>query len=111
MGGTSHALLERVARADHFGRTRPDSIARQFPTGEALVAGAREIDVEEHAVKDAVMGRNFIARGMIPGPAFGPILQRCREIQEEKGSTDLEAILKRVLGETAPGGGEGEREE
>jgi tRNA nucleotidyltransferase (CCA-adding enzyme) len=103
--GASVQMLERVARADHFGRTTPEALARQFPEGEEFLRRARDLAVEEHAVKDAVLGRHLIARGMTPGPQFGPILERCREIQEETGLDDPEAILDRALG---PASGRGE---
>jgi tRNA nucleotidyltransferase (CCA-adding enzyme) len=96
--GTSAHMLERVARADHFGRTTPEALARRFPEGEEFLRRSRELQVEEHAVKDAVLGRHLIARGLTPGPGFGPILERCREVQEETGLADPEAILERVLG-------------
>lgn len=95
--GLSMTFLELVARADHFGRTTPEALARQFPAGEAFVAAAHRYAVEEHAVKDVVMGRHLIARGMAPGPHFGKILARCREVQDETGWEDPERILAEVL--------------
>ncbi len=95
--GMSMTFLELVARADHFGRTTPEALARRFPAGEAFVAAAHRYAVEEHAVKDLVLGRHLIARGMAPGPHFGKILARCREVQDETGWEDPERILNEVF--------------
>lgn len=96
-------LLLRVAQADHFGRTTPDAVAREFPAGERLARRIEEIGAEAAVAQDVVLGRHLIARGMRPGPEFGPILERCREVQDETGWTDPEAILERVLVK-GPGG-------
>jgi len=96
--GLSMVELERVARADHLGRTTSDALARQFPAGDAFLARAAELEVESHAIPDAVQGRHLIARGFSPGPEFGRILARCRELQDETGWNDPEQILAAVLG-------------
>ncbi len=97
--GLPLTMLELVARADHFGRTTPDALARSFPAGEAFLAAARELEVEERAMPDVVLGRHLIARGWTPGPIFGKILDRCREVQDEAGWTEAEPILERVFAE------------
>jgi tRNA nucleotidyltransferase (CCA-adding enzyme) len=107
-GGASVVLLERVARADHFGRTTPEALARSFPEGEEFLRRARDLEVEEHAVKDVVLGRHLIRRGFAPGPHFGPILRLCRDVQDETGLSDPEAILDRVLHGPAPPAGAAE---
>lgn len=96
--GVTAALLERVARADHFGRTTADALARVFPAGDEFLARARELTIEKSPPRDVVLGRHLIARGLRPGPEFGAILERCRELQDETGWTDPEQILARVLG-------------
>ena len=98
--GATLAQLERVARADHFGRTTPDALARRFEAGDRFLEVARQLEVSEAAVPDAVGGRHLVARGFEPGPGFGPILARCREIQDETGWTDPEPILERALSES-----------
>jgi tRNA nucleotidyltransferase (CCA-adding enzyme) len=104
-GGLNMGDLERLARSDHFGRTTPEALARRFPEGEEFLRRARDLEVEAHAIKDVVLGRHLIARGMEPGPHFGPLLARCRAIQEETGLTDPQLILDRALsGEEPPGG-------
>ena len=97
--GASIELLVRVARADHLGRTTADARAGRFDAGDAFLAAARAHSVERTAPRDAVLGRHLIERGMRPGPEFSPILERCREIQDETGWTDPERILDRALGE------------
>ena len=96
--GVSIELLARVARADHLGRTTDDALAGRFDAGDAFLAAARAHSVERTAPRDAVLGRHLIDRGMQPGPGFAPILERCREIQDETGWTDPKRILDRVLG-------------
>ena len=95
--GVGIDLLVRVARADHLGRTTADALAGRFEAGDAFLAAARAHSVEHAAPRDAVLGRHLVARGMEPGPGFAPILERCREIQDETGWTDPETILDRAL--------------
>ena len=100
--GVTMELLARVARADHFGRTTADALARNFAAGDRFLARAGELEVVEEAPRDAVQGRHLIARGLTPGPRFGPLLARCRELQDERGWRDAERILDVVLGESEP---------
>ena len=95
--GVSIELLVRVARADHLGRTTDDAVAGRFDAGDAFLAAARACHVERTAPRDAVLGRHLIEHGMQPGPGFAPILERCREIQDETGWTEPERILDRAL--------------
>ena len=95
--GTSIELLVKVARADHLGRTTGDAIAGRFDAGDAFLAAARAHCVERTAPRDAVLGRHLIERGLQPGPGFAPILERCREIQDQTDWTDPERILDRAL--------------
>ena len=95
--GVSIELLVKVARADHLGRTTDDAIAGRFDAGDAFLAAARACHVERTAPRDAVLGRHLIEHGMQPGRGFAPILERCREIQDETGWTDPERILGRAL--------------
>ena len=100
--GTTMEMLHRVARSDHFGRTTPDALAREFPAGDSFLATAREIAVERKPEPDVVLGRHLIALGMKPGPSFGPILARCRDLQYESGSRDVDEILRTALAEEFP---------
>ncbi|MEZ4271478.1 MAG: HD domain-containing protein [Myxococcota bacterium] len=92
-------LLVRVARADHFGRTTPEALARRFPAGETFLQTARELTVEHSGPVDVVLGRHLIARGLTPGPHFARLLERSREIQDETGWQDPQRILDAVLNE------------
>jgi tRNA nucleotidyltransferase (CCA-adding enzyme) len=95
--GASLELLVRVARADHFGRTTEEALACQFPDGDRFLDIARALTVVHHAPPDVVLGRHLVARGLDPGPTFGRILERCREIQDETGELDPSVILDRAL--------------
>ena len=95
--GASIELLVKVARADHLGRTTDDAIAGRFDAGDAFLAAACAHRVERVAPRDVVLGRHLIAHGLEPGPGFAPILERCRDVQDETGWTDPEQILDRVL--------------
>ena len=97
--GVSIELLVRLARADHLGRTTADALAGRFDAGDAFLAASRACSVEHVAPRDVVLGRHLIARGLQPGPGFAPILERCRDVQDETGWTDPARILDRVLAE------------
>jgi tRNA nucleotidyltransferase (CCA-adding enzyme) len=95
--GVSLELLLRVARADHLGRTTQDALAGDFPAGDTFRERASKLAVEHRAPVDVVLGRHLIARGLTPGPHFGEILRRCRELQDELGETSPDRLLDRVL--------------
>lgn len=97
--GISFELLLAVATADHFGRTTPEALARQFPAGETFLTRAHALVEPGQASEDVVKGRHLIARGLRPGPEFAQMLARCRDVQDETGWTDPDAILERALGE------------
>jgi tRNA nucleotidyltransferase (CCA-adding enzyme) len=78
--GVSAELLERVARV------------QGFPEGSRFLAETARL-----ASHDVVFGRHLLARGLAPGPEFAQILTRCREVQDETGWSDPEAILRRAL--------------
>ena len=97
--GVSMELLVRVARADHLGRTTDEALARVFPAGDAFLEQAKRYLVEQKGPKDVVQGRHLIARGIAPGPEFGEILARCRDLQDEHGWDDPEYLLDAALSE------------
>ena len=94
--GVNIALLVRVARADHWGRTTDEARNRIFPAADAFVAEAEKASVVDEAPTDFVQGRHLQARGLEPGPQFGEILNRCRDLQDETGWTDADKILDKV---------------
>ncbi len=95
--GTRISLLEQVARADALGTATPDALAGRFPAGDAFLEAADEVELRDQVPRDIVQGRHLIAGGLEPGPEFGPILERCREVQDEEGWDDPERILEQAL--------------
>jgi len=95
--GVSMELLVRTARADHFGRTTKEALARSFPEGERFLARARALAVADGSPPNAVLGRHLIARGFKPGPEFSDLLRRCRAVQDMHGWNEPDRILDAVL--------------
>lgn len=93
-GGTDMTTLWLVSRADHFGRTTPDAIAREFKSGDEFLRKAKEIKVELRPESDVVMGRHLVERGMKPSAEFKDILGRCRKIQYDRGLSDAAQIMR-----------------
>lgn len=81
--------LVRVARADHFGRTTPDAIARQFPAGEWLLEQSRQLDVLHARPKPYLTGRYLLSLGMKAGPEMGQLIQESFELQLDGQLPDL----------------------
>jgi len=73
--------LAALARADNFGRSTPDALARRSPETEWLVGRARELKVEREAPKPILQGRHLIEAGMRPGREMGEVLRRVFEMQ------------------------------
>jgi hypothetical protein len=96
-GGASMTLLERLCRADHFGRTTPEAVARAYPEGDLFLQRVAALAVADAGPKDVVLGRHVLARGLAPGPEVGDLLRRCRDLQDETGLTDPDAILDLAL--------------
>jgi tRNA nucleotidyltransferase (CCA-adding enzyme) len=96
--GVDAELLYRVARSDHLGRTTEDARAGRFEAGDVFLERARSVEADPGTYEAVVTGRHLIARGVEPGPEMGRLLARCREVQDEIGETDAQAILARVLG-------------
>ena len=91
--------LERLARADHLGRSTAEALTGRFEAGERFLRAAREADIHEGVPADVVSASMLLARGMVPGPELGRRLARCREVQDETGSRDAGQILERVFQE------------
>ena len=99
--GVDGELLERLARADHLGRTTEDALARRFEAGDAFRLRMEGLAVWDKPALTRVHGREVIARGVAPGPEVGVILSRCEVIADETGWTDGARILDRALREYA----------
>ncbi len=97
--GVTMALLVKVARADHWGRTTEEARKRIFPAADAFLAEAEKASVKDAGPRDVVQGRHLKARGLEPGPHFRDILARCRDLQDSTGWTDVDKILDKVLGD------------
>lgn len=91
--------LERVARADHLGRTTADARAERFDEGAAFLAAARDAFVERGPREDVVHAATLMRRGVEAGPELGRLLARAREIQDETGIDDERVLVDRVLAE------------
>jgi tRNA nucleotidyltransferase (CCA-adding enzyme) len=83
--------LVRVARADHFGRTTPDALAREFPAGEWLLEQSRLLNVLAEKPKPFLTGKFLISLGMKPGPEMGKLIAESFELQLEGELPDAEA--------------------
>jgi tRNA nucleotidyltransferase (CCA-adding enzyme) len=86
--------LLRVARADHFGRTTPDALARDDPAGLWLRSEAQRLAVESARPEPVLLGRHLLARGHAPGPALGVLLKLAFEAQLDGAFTDVEGALR-----------------
>ncbi|MFT5442343.1 MAG: tRNA nucleotidyltransferase (CCA-adding enzyme) [Myxococcota bacterium] len=95
--GVSMRLLERVARADHLGRTTEDALRGEFAAGDTFLREAEALSISSQGPPDIVLGRHLIELGHEPSPTFGQILDRCREVQDETGLSDPQVILQHVL--------------
>ncbi len=98
--GTSPALLARLALADHLGRTTYNALAGSFREADTFLDRMQTHAPDTATLHPAVLGRHLVARGMKPGPPFGPILKRSREIQEETGCSDPNALLDQAIAQT-----------
>ena len=83
--------LVRVARADHFGRTTPDALAREFPAGEWLLEQSRLLNVLDEKPRPFLTGKFLLSQGMKPGPEMGRLIAESFELQLEGELADLEA--------------------
>ncbi len=85
--------LVRVAKADHFGRTTPDALARKFPAGEWLLEQSRFLNVLDERPKPLLNGKMLLKLGLKPGPIMGNWIRECFELQlEGQISTEEEAF-------------------
>lgn len=75
--------LVRVATADHFGRTTPDALAREFPAGEWLLEQSKNLNVLENKPKPFLTGKFLVSLGMKPGPEMGKLITESFELQLE----------------------------
>lgn len=89
-------LLLRVSTADFMGRTTREARERRYEDGDEFGRQMEALGIEAKAPEDAVQGRHLLDRGLTPGPRFGLILARCRDVQDRTGWTDPSRILDEV---------------
>ncbi len=98
-------LLERVARADHYGRRTDDALAEDFPAGDLFLEEVRALELEKKKPAPIVMGRHLLAEGVPPGPEMGAWLKRLFQAQLEGQFTTLEeglALFRKWRAESSP---------
>ncbi|MDX1382422.1 MAG: HD domain-containing protein [Thermoanaerobaculia bacterium] len=83
--------LVRVARADAWGR--PPLRGDDDASGPWLLDRAEALALAASRPRPLVLGRHLVARGLDPGPGFGPLLDACFEAQLEGRFADLEGGL------------------
>lgn len=89
--------LERVARADHLGRTTEEARSGRFEAGQIFLERAAEAHVARGVRRDAVSASLVMRSGIPAGPRLGRILARCRELQDERDGGSAEEILEAAL--------------
>lgn len=97
--GVTLVDLERLARADHLGRTTPEALAGRFDAGREFLRAAEAANVQRGVRADVVPSSLVMRRGIPAGPELGRVLARCREIQDETGWQDPDRILEHVFDE------------
>jgi len=87
------STLLLVSRADFLGRTTPQAKQGIYPAGEWLEAEARQLGVLHHPLPPLLKGRDLIAVGLTPSPAFKAILAQSYQYQlEGRICTKAEAL-------------------
>lgn len=85
--------LYLVTQADHYGRTTPDAIAKDFPAGIWLMERAAALEIKDQKPQPILKGRHLIPLGIKPGKGMGPILKAAFEAQLDGAfSTEEEAL-------------------
>ncbi len=98
-------LLERVARADHYGRRTGDALAKDFPAGDLFLEEISALELEKKKPAPIVMGRHLLAEGLPPGPEMGRWLARLFQAQLEGEFTTLEeglALFRKWRDQSSP---------
>lgn len=88
------AQLLLLAKADHFGRTTPDALRREFPHGEWLESRIQALNIMHTHPQPLLLGRHLIALGMTPGPKMGALLHQAFELQLDDVYTTVDALLQ-----------------
>ncbi len=95
LGDVSLELLVRLGRADSFGRTTPEALRREYPSGQWLLEQASLIPVNQpQPPPPLMMGRHLVALGMPPGPEMGQLLRQLHDAQLAGHFDDVEGGLR-----------------
>lgn len=100
--------LERLARADHLGRTTEAARRGVYEAGPRFLDAARAAGVESGPRPDVVSARRLMAAGVAEGAGLGWALSRCRALEDGQQRPDADAIVAlvtRELRERDSGGG------
>jgi tRNA nucleotidyltransferase (CCA-adding enzyme) len=90
--------LVEVAKADHFGRTTPDALAKEFPAGDWLLEQSAQLQVLNEKPKPFLTGKMLLSLGMKPGPHMGSLIRQSFELQLEGQIRDEEEALEWAKG-------------
>lgn len=104
-GGMTLVDLERIARADHLGRTTEEALAGRFEAGDRFLVRAAEAEVETGVRADVVSAAYVMRSGIEAGPRLGQVLARCRALQDETGWDDEKRIFTAALRELSQSDG------
>lgn len=85
--------LERLARADHLGRTTEAARRGVYEAGPRFLAAARAAGVESGPRPDVVSAQRLMAAGVAEGAGLGWALSRCRALEDERDDPDPDAIV------------------
>lgn len=95
-----------VVTADASGR--PPLPAGTPATATRLLGASRELAVSAAAPRPLLQGRHLVARGLQPGPRFGPLLSAAFEAQLDGEFADLAGAEDWLSGRLRAGEGEGD---
>ncbi len=93
-------LLYRVARADSLGRNAawvPRDKWFDATAQEWFINRARELEVEQRAPAEILMGRHLKKMGLNPSPLFGKILKAVYEMQLDGRVSTLEEAIEAAM--------------
>jgi len=91
--------LERLARADHLGRTTEAARRGVYEAGSRFLAAARAAGVASGPRPDVVSARRLMAAGVVEGEGLGWALSRCRTLEDAREDPDPDAIVATVTRE------------
>jgi len=100
--------LERLAQADHLGRTTEAARRGVYEAGPRFLAAARAAGVESGPRPAVVSARRLMAAGVEEGEGLGWALSRCRVLEDGRDDPDpneIAALVTRELRERDAGGG------